>query len=505
MLQYEIRKDEKIVEVLANHYKTFKAENFCDDLELANVEQLCWLYEKTGDVFFLKVAEKAYELFKSDINYRNRAEGGIAKDIQFASERTPDNHGVVYLELVKIPAILYTVTGNKEYLKEAEHGISKMEKHHMLVSGLPSTTEHFKGVSELAGYEICNTAVLPYTYGHILRANGDATLADKIEKAVFNAGIGSVTEDFKAHQYFSSPNQVLSTSTSNPYGHHPARMAYMPGHDVECCTGNVNRFMPYYVEQMWMRSPHNGLVASLFGPSQVNAKVGFGNKPVTIFEETNYPFSEEITFKIKTEELVRFPFHIRIPKWCNQAELFINGKKQNKKLQPGTFCVLDREYSDGDIVRLSVPMEIKTTQWPNNGIAVERGPIVYSLPIKHKANTFDNGGKSTSDFPAWEYNPVSEWNYAADFKVRDIEIVDHGNTGYPWSLKSYPISLKVPVKRVKNWKISKVHDHHLNRSVPKTPEFPEKLELEKKKVMIELIPFGCSLLRLTIFPDANIE
>ncbi len=77
-------------------------------------------------------------------------------------------------------------------------------------------------------------------------------------------------------------------------------MAFAPGHDVECCTGNVNRFMPYYVEQMWLSAPGNGLVASLYGPSSVSAKVGKNQTEIEIVEETNYPFSETINFKIST-------------------------------------------------------------------------------------------------------------------------------------------------------------------------------------------------------------
>jgi len=313
MTDYEVTGDNKIIDALHKHYLAFTASDFADDLELANVEELCWLYGVTKDKKLLDMAEEAYSLFKSDIKYRNRSEGDNKNDMQFGSDRVPDMHGVVYLELVKVPAILYSYTGKQEYLKEAENGIQKMEKHHMLISGLPSSTEHFRGISDLAGHETCNTAVFPYSYGYMLRITGDARLGDRIEKAVFNAGIGSITKDFKSHQYFSAPNQVIASLKSNLYGHNPARMMYAPGHDVECCTGNVNRFMPYYVEQMWLSAPDNGLVASLFGPSSVTAKVGKDNTAIEITQETNYPFSKKIKFKIQTNKKISFPFYIRIP------------------------------------------------------------------------------------------------------------------------------------------------------------------------------------------------
>jgi hypothetical protein len=57
----------------------------------------------------------------------------------------PDTHAVVYLELVKIPAILYAYTGKKAYLDEARNGLDKMLASQMLASqmlasGLPSST-----------------------------------------------------------------------------------------------------------------------------------------------------------------------------------------------------------------------------------------------------------------------------------------------------------------------------------------------------------------------------
>jgi hypothetical protein len=55
------------------------------------------------------MAEKAYALFKEYPYNRNRDN----RDMDFVSDRIPDYHGVVYFEIVKIPALLYEVTGKK--------------------------------------------------------------------------------------------------------------------------------------------------------------------------------------------------------------------------------------------------------------------------------------------------------------------------------------------------------------------------------------------------------
>ena len=500
MTNYEVTKDKSIVDALHKHYLTFTAKDFSDDLELANVEELCWLYGITKDEKLLEMAEEAYRIFKSDIENRNRA----GADIQFGADRKPDHHLVVYLELVKIPAILYSYTGKQEYLDEALNGMIKAEKFNMLASGLPSSTEHFAGINELSGTETCNTAVFSHSYGYILRTTGQATLGDKIEKAVFNAGLGSITKDFKAHQYFSAPNQFLATLNSNNFGHHPSRMIYAPGHDVECCTGNVNRFMPYYVEQMWLSAPNNGLVASLFGPTSVDVTVGENKTPIKVTENTNYPFSDTIEFKFQMEESTEFPFFIRIPEWSKNTQILVNGNAIEDKITSGSFFKLNRRYSNNDVITLTMPMEITTTNWPNNGIGIERGPLVYSLPIDEKTNVVSDYERATKEFPAIERRPNSDWNYAlniSDGETTNFEIIETGATGYPWDTGNSPIKISIPAKKVTNWKIKEVVDEKTNKFFLTTPEFPKQLQLENTSEQIELVPYGSTQLRLTVFPE----
>ncbi|PWE00617.1 beta-L-arabinofuranosidase domain-containing protein [Marinilabilia rubra] len=498
LTEFSETSDQRIIEAMYKHYLTYTAEDFQDELDVCNVEHLCWLYEKTGDENLLATAEEAYALFKSD--KKNRTRGGA--DMIFESDRVPDQHGVVYFEVVKIPAILYMHTGKQEYLDEALHGIQKMEQHFMLPSGCPSTTEHFHEVNEMAGHETCNHATLPYTYGIMLRATGDPKWADKIEKAAYNAALGSITKDFKSHQYFSAPNQMIASLKSNHFGYYGDFMAYAPGHSVACCTGNINRFMPYFAMQMWLKTNNNGVVASLFGASEFSTTVGSEKVKATIKQITKYPFEEKVKFEIHLDEKAEFAFQIRIPAWCSNPMLTVNGYKVEGKLKPGTFYTLKRKFADGDVVELFVPMEVKKKSWFGKGLSFERGPIVFSYPVPTTTVIEEDYEKSTKDFPAYSFYPNGKWQYAPVVNnLKNVEIVLNENYSYPWDISTPPVKLIVKAQEVKNWNLAEVVDDKSRKKVLKNPEFPEGLKLSDKTETIELVPYGSTVLRLTVFPE----
>jgi DUF1680 family protein len=509
----------EIYNILARHYLSGSSPH-SGWREVCNIETILAVYEKTGNSRLLDIANAAFT------EYNQRYPESDASLANLLSDRKATEHGVTFNETAKLGAILHSYTGNESYLQASINAYRKLDRDQVLVDGVCSSTEGLKGKDPLDSHETCDIADYTWSCGHLLMATGNAEYADKIERACLNAAPGAVTADFKAMQYFSCPNQVIATTTSNHNLFYRGFdwMSYQPDPTVQCCVGDVNRILPNYASRMWMSDRNNGLAAVFYGPSQVTARLGSTAQEVTIFEETAYPFSDEIIFTIKTREPVEFPFTLRIPGWCQSAQLLINGEPIDSHFTPGNFITLQQTFSDGDHLRLELPMLIKTMRWPRGGISIERGPLVYSLKIEEIWSEVNEETHHLPAFPALNLYTASLWNYALDLDendpAQDIEVVEHEYSNDPWRIDTAPLELRVPARRVLRWQLSKRKSfpsehmgpqghrryHHTGNFVF-TPQIPSTRTLHhrlgKRLERISLIPYGCTKLRITIFPYAR--
>ncbi len=521
--------DKRIPAALRRHYLAERTPHF-EHRDVCNVETMLWAYEQTGDKRLLRHAEKTYRMYNERIHTESK--DAEEKALAAGGDTTVDgmlaggpgySHGVVYNEICKLGAILYSYTGSRRHLRATVNAFRKIDRHHMLIGGVCSSTERLRGCGALDGCETCVIADYTWSVGHLLQITGRAEYADRIERACFNAAPGAVTGDFKALQYFSGSNQVLADRHSNhtPYRTGNSRMSYRPYQDAMCCPGEVHRIMPNYAARMWLDDGAGGLVAALYGPCRITAEVGDRRQPVTIVQETQYPFGERIDLSIRTIKPVRFALTLRIPGWCRHAQVLVNGRRHAAKLGPASFVRVTQTFEHNDRITLILPMRLKLTRWPGGGIGIERGPLVYALRIEEQWRV-DRRDSRVQEFPAWSIYPAGPWNYALDLGVKDLEdkvrVVHRPYTFEPWSITGTPIELHVPARRVRGWKT--VKRRRITSQVGSlakkitftgdftlTPPLPDPRGLEKrlgKKVeTVTLVPFGCTNLRLAIFPSAK--
>lgn len=65
--------------------------------------------------------------------------------------------------------------------------MDKLIRHHMLVDGVPSSSENLRTRTAHDTHETCDIADFIWTAGYLLMATGSVAYADAIEKAMFKA------------------------------------------------------------------------------------------------------------------------------------------------------------------------------------------------------------------------------------------------------------------------------------------------------------------------------
>ena len=533
LAQYSATGDTKILDKLKQHYFSDYYPH-SGAREVMNTEIMLGVYNHTGDTAILNWALQVYQ------GFIRRFGNTDCTPAYFMEDEPSDAHGVTYNELAKLGAMFYMATGNKEYLAASVSAYKRIDKYHLMVDGVNVSSEKLRTpVDALAGHETCDISDMTWSLGYLLMATSNADYADKIERAMFNAAPSVTTSDFKALQYFSSVNQVIADKTSAhvPQGTGGGAMSYAPNPFTQCCPGNVTRMMPNFTTRLWMRDRNNGLVAAMFSPSRVTYKVGVKQNEVIIDEQTNYPFSDTIDFIFSMSQNTKFPFTFRIPQWCKKPTILLNGKKINVKAETGTYVTLNREFRTNDKISLILPQEFKILTSADDGVSIERGPLLYALKIDEDWQVDKNDKRSTPEFPAYNLYAKSPWNYALDLNPENLEkqitLVKKEMTDTPWSIKSSPIELRVPAKLLNGWTIEKKTEITEERCQPIrnekgfvirwdfvgyktvkgdfnfTPALPASVNipamLDSKEQQITLVPYGCTKLRVTIFPKVPVK
>ena len=222
-----------------------------------------------------------------------------------------------------------------------------------------------------------------------------------------------------------------------------------------------------------------------------------------------YPFGEVLTFSVSGQEGASIPLTLRIPTWCHNATASINGATAGVELQAGTFARLPEKVKNGDVITLTLPMTVEKKNIEGQGIYFQRGPLLfaYAIPQKMEEDTevYENmHGKEPEnpDFKCWNITPTGDFNYAYDDDGHPVAVnypaIEEINGTIPFDLLYTTVKLRVPVKQIK-WDLVD------NRYTPHLPEQGHLTLLDNERTYIELVPYGCTELRLTVFPDTKAQ
>ncbi|WP_197527583.1 beta-L-arabinofuranosidase domain-containing protein [Posidoniimonas polymericola] len=408
-----------------------------------NIDIVLWTYNQTGDRKLLDLArllaDQAYPW--SSIYTDNRF-------YDFGSDFHP-HHIVNVSQALKMPAVAWQLSGAEADRRAFAAGVANLERQYGRVDGQVSGTEMLSGRKSTDGVELCADVERILSNGVALTILGDAELGDQMERVAYNSLPAHTTANMRQLTYYQFPNQVAATR-----GRHGFEQDYdnanMPGphSGFPCCCYNWHFGWPKFIQHMWAATEDGGLAALAYGPNRVTLPVNDSDQ-LTITQQTDYPFGDTITLTIAAPRALTFPLVLRVPAWCEEPSITVNGQPIDG-VKPGAFCRVQREWQDGDQVELHLPMKVEASTWANDSVALTRGPLAFSLKIDE---AWEKSNDYLDNFDEYEVRPASAWNYAlrVNRDAPEVEVLERGVSDTPFATDAAPVTLRVPARRLPDW------------------------------------------------------
>lgn len=487
MVQYEeATHDARILPFLANYFgyvrRTIGEQPLQGWAKARGAEMLLciiWLYKKTQEPSLLELAEivAGQTTDWTDIFYAFP----FWRKVNTFDWTT---HVVNVAMGIKTPGVLYELTGDILEHEAVHRGIDSLMTYHGQAHGMFSGDEFLSGTHPSQGVELCAVVEYMFSMEQLTRIFGEGRFGDILEKVAFNALPAAVSPDWTSHQYDQQVNQILCNVAPREWVNGPDANIFGLEPNFGCCTANMHQGWPKLTSHLWMKDHEGGLAAVSYAPCTVQTSVG-GGAGIRLTVTGGYPFREFVRIAIQLGHSEKFGISLRVPAWCDHPVISVNQNEISVQIKNG-YARIEREWHDGDVVGLKFPMTVKTSFRNQYAVSVERGPLVYALPIKENWQIVQQRER----FHDWEVYPGSPWKFGM-LSDTDFKVMESGIPSQPFSQDGAPVRIKACGKLIKEWKM----EGNNAGTPPMNPECPGQPVTE-----LELVPYGSARLRIGEFP-----
>ncbi|MCX6906611.1 MAG: glycoside hydrolase family 127 protein [Verrucomicrobia bacterium] len=212
--------------------------------------------------------------------------------------------------------------------------------------------------------ESCASAYLVRWLDELLRMEGKPLYGDLMERVIFNGLFAGQSPDGRRIRYY--------TPMDGPRDYHKG--------DTYCCPNNYRRTIAELPACICYRD-NNGIAVNLYAQSEAKVELS-PQLCVKVRQETDYPNSGCVTIRLEPSQPAQFPLHLRIPRWCREPKVSVNGEAVAKAAKPGEFFTINRKWRSGDRVELDLPMPLRLVAGrvaQAGRVAIMRGPQVFCL------------------------------------------------------------------------------------------------------------------------------
>jgi DUF1680 family protein len=348
-------------------------------MEMALVE----LYRETGEQSYLDMARQLLDVRGHGVlDPKGHFDSVYYQDATPVREETAVvGHAVRALYLLSGVIDVYIETGEQALLDAAIRQWENMVSRKLYLNG--AVGSRFEGEAFGDDYELppdlvygetCATIASIQASWRLLLVTGESRFADHMERALHNLFSASTSLERNAF-FYNNPAQrrvprpaaVIHTGTRPQRAEAPGTRPHW--FECACCPPNIMRTVASLAGYVATNSP-SGIQVHQYIPSTITTPLA------SITMATRYPLDGEITLTITSSTAEPWTLSLRIPAWCREPSLTVNGFT----VPPGD---ITREWHVGDTVALALPMPARlTVSHPSvdavrGTVAIERGPVVY--------------------------------------------------------------------------------------------------------------------------------
>jgi uncharacterized protein len=332
-------------------------------------ENLLLAWKRSGNSSYLEMARR----YLPDSDYFDPLARG--------ENVLPGRHAYSHVNALSSAAAAYTFLGDPKYLSAAKNGFAMVQDQSYATGGW-GPNEHFvvPGNGKLAAsldstHSSFETPCGAYAHfkitRYLLQLTGDSRYGDSMERVLYNTILGAtpLQQDGRAFYY----------SDYNPHGVKVFAKDKWP-----CCSGTFPQIAAdYRISAYFLAAENRGLYVNLYVPSTVTWVDPETHSEFSVRQITQYPYAPNIRFDFTASRPATFSLFLRIPEWADGAAVTFNNLRDSRKLNPGTFAEIRREWKAGDRVELELPLRTRLeaidAQTPNRA-ALLAGPLVLMAP-----------------------------------------------------------------------------------------------------------------------------
>ncbi len=272
-------------------------------------------------------------------------------------------------------AALAAETGEPKYYEASWRLWKDVVERKMFITGGVGPIREYEGFGY--GYYLPNTGYIETCAGvglafwarQMNQASGSGECMDVYERVLYNIGLAAISLAGDRYSY------------ENPL-HNQGNLHRWEWHRCPCC--------PPMLLKLYAEMP--GLILASDGQDvYVNLYIGSRSKlalpagEVEVDLETRYPWDGAIKITLHQAASSMYGLHLRIPSWCQEYSVRVNGGLQQTGDPQGGYITLKREWQDGDILELDLAMPVQrvashpSVWFTRERVAIQRGPVVYCL------------------------------------------------------------------------------------------------------------------------------